>query len=330
MCGTPKLNRGFTLIELLVVIAIIAILIALLLPAVQQAREAARRSECRNKLKQIGLAMHNYHDSHNRLPPGAIFKGTGNPPENGRDANWGATWVIMVLPYLDQAPLYNQYNSSLLARSGATNAVNNSVTRQKLDILNCPSHPPINTLLTQDFDGFAKGTYAANAGAGRFLSLADFNASNLRGPFSVIRQKGANLSEFLDGASNSVLAGEIVKVDSTGDDRGAWGWCTGPMFCGRTSCNAGSRILPPNAKSSANDVDCTPYSTNDTANIIFNWRSNPDATGASGGAASRSFHVGGVHLLLGDGAVRFVSENVNSATYANLLSIADGTPTGDF
>src|SRR5688500_15342959 len=95
-----KQRFGFTLIELLVVIAIIAVLIALLLPAVQQAREAARRSQCKNNLKQIGLALHNYEEIHKMLPPGAIWQGaSGTPaPENGRDANWGATWVTMLLP----------------------------------------------------------------------------------------------------------------------------------------------------------------------------------------------------------------------------------------
>src|SRR4051812_6730319 len=97
----PKtFKRGFTLIELLVVIAIIAVLIALLLPAVQQAREAARRSQCKNNLKQIGLALHNYHDTANTLPPGWI----GDPTGSNAGNRWG--WGTMILPYLDQAPLY--------------------------------------------------------------------------------------------------------------------------------------------------------------------------------------------------------------------------------
>ncbi|MCA9163285.1 MAG: DUF1559 domain-containing protein, partial [Planctomycetales bacterium] len=97
-------SRGFTLVELLVVIAIIAILIALLLPAVQQAREAARRSQCRNNMKQLGLALHNYHDSNQCFPPNSHGNATNLPN--------GFSWRVMILPGLDQGPLYNKFNFS--------------------------------------------------------------------------------------------------------------------------------------------------------------------------------------------------------------------------
>ena len=98
-----KKKKGFTLIELLVVIAIIAILIALLLPAVQQAREAARRTQCKNNLKQVGLALHNYHDVALSFPIGSNASNTNS---NG-DGHWGVSWWARILPYADQAPLYN-------------------------------------------------------------------------------------------------------------------------------------------------------------------------------------------------------------------------------
>src|SRR5262245_48859233 len=108
MLKSNRPARGFTLIELLVVIAIIAILIALLLPAVQQAREAARRTSCKNNLKQLGIALHSYHDAHRTLPPGYLYRpNTGStPPSNAAGFSWGA----MSLPFLDQANLYQQFN----------------------------------------------------------------------------------------------------------------------------------------------------------------------------------------------------------------------------
>jgi prepilin-type N-terminal cleavage/methylation domain-containing protein/prepilin-type processing-associated H-X9-DG protein len=320
-------RRGFTLIELLVVIAIIAILIALLLPAVQQAREAARRATCKNQLKQLGLALHNYHDTARQFPPAAVWHGPdgsgGAAPEDGRSEFWGATWVVMLLPYFDQAPLYNQYDSRLVARTGDGTTANNMVTRQQLTLLNCPSHPAVLTMLTQDFNGFAKGTYAANAGAGRMLLRSDFNNPARRGAFSAVGQYGASMRDFTDGTSNSVLLAEIVKQSHSGDDRGAWGWCTGPLMSGRG--NNGNPMMP----NSRQQIDSSPYSSNDTTNTVFNWRSNPDS-GNNSGVAARSFHTGGAHICLADGSVRFVSENIDQTTWLNLLAIADGNVLGEW
>ncbi|MFG0295400.1 MAG: DUF1559 domain-containing protein, partial [Maioricimonas sp. JB045] len=111
-CHTSR-RRGFTLIELLVVIAIIAILVALLLPAVQQAREAARRSQCKNNLKQIGLALHNYHDTHGSFPPGYIARYVSATDPASAETGPGFAWGTMILPFLDQSPTYNQLNFSL-------------------------------------------------------------------------------------------------------------------------------------------------------------------------------------------------------------------------
>jgi len=316
-------NRGFTLIELLVVIAIIAILIALLLPAVQQAREAARRSTCKNGLKQIGLALHNYHDTHRTFPPGAVWYGNGSAPENGRDANWGTTWVVQVLPYMDQAPLYNNYNMSLPARS-TNSSTSDSVLQAKIPILRCPSQPGIDrTLLTQDHTGFSKITYAGSVGAGETLDLADYNNNDRRGIFSTVAQNGAKIRDITDGTTNVIMLGEIVTSNSTADDKGAWGWCTGALFSG---INANG-VLTPNASLV---TDRTPYASNNTSDKNPNRRNNPDGTGPDSGQAARSFHVGGVHVALADGSVRFVSENIDQTTYLHLLAIGDGNVIGDY
>lgn len=318
-------RRGFTLIELLVVIAIIAILIALLLPAVQQAREAARRSTCKNSLKQVSLALHNYHETHGTFPPGAVWYGTGSLSSvtaPGRDGNWGATWVVQVLPFMDQAPLYNNYDMSLPARSANANS-GSSVLRAKIPLLRCPSHPGVDSLLTQDFTGFSKITYAGSVGSGTALELSDFTNSSRRGIFSVIAQNGAKIRDITDGTSNAIMLGEIVTGTSTTDDKGAWGWCTGAVMSGRNV----NGILTPNSKTV---TDATPYASNDTSNKDVNRRNNPDRSGSGSGQGLRSFHVGGAHAALTDGSVRFISENIDQNTYLNLLSISDGNVIGEF
>src|SRR5690349_2559350 len=128
-------RTAFTLIELLVVIAIIAILIALLVPAVQKAREAAARTQCTNNLKQIGLAMHSYHDTYKRLPPGYV-DGNTNPnstPDNDVGPGWG--WAAFLLPYMEQGPLYNQINFGVTVGVG----VNAQASQQPIALFLCPS-----------------------------------------------------------------------------------------------------------------------------------------------------------------------------------------------
>jgi hypothetical protein len=278
----------------------------------------------------LAPGLHNYHDTFKSLPPGAIWLGTGNPPEDGRNANWGATWVIMLLPFIEQAPLQAQYDFRLPARTGGATTANNIVARTELEALMCPSHPRIRSRLTQDFDGFNKGNYAANAGARRMLNVNDYNDSKFKGSFSVVRQFGANFRDMIDGTSNVALVSEIVAVENGGDDRGAWGWCTGPIFSGgNNNCSApagssstGFTVLTPNCK---RRYDCSHYSSNDIADGITNFRSNPDAAG-EGGVGARGFHPGGVLMGLGDASVRFIGDTIDPVMYERLLAIQDGEP----
>ncbi len=161
-------SRGFTLIELLVVIAIIAILIALLLPAVQQAREAARRSQCKNNMKQIGLAMHNYHEVNNGFPVGNY------------SCCWG-TWIVGILPYIDQAPLYKNYNFNNKygvptdnARYGHT--TNKDVTTKRLTVLTCPSDTP-----NAPIGGITSHNYAINFGTTGYGQQSTLNGVKFYG-----------------------------------------------------------------------------------------------------------------------------------------------------
>ena len=193
-----RTHEGFTLIELLVVIAIIAVLIALLLPAVQQAREAARRTQCRNNLHQIGLALHNYHDTHMLFPPGGV-KGVGNCTYMGCDM---AGIFVLLLPMVDETAIYNAYNMDTsvwpgppIWSAGSTSVGNTTVTSQKIVQYVCPSQPePIATSYYTRHGSytFCSGSVAGeNGGGGTF-----FNNSRVR------------MRDIRDGTSNTFGIGE--------------------------------------------------------------------------------------------------------------------------
>lgn len=298
-------RRAFTLIELLVVIAIIAVLIALLLPAVQQAREAARRSQCKNNMKQIGLALHNYHDTANTLPPGYI--GTNL---------WG--WNTMLLPGLDQAPLYNSMSSqpvpvasptatgfgAILTNWPATATVATQLTTV-IPALRCPSDtgsPTVTQTLTFGRSNYP-GVYgsvvipAAGAAAPAAASAGAFYINSKR-----------NFSAFSDGLSNTIVVGERRSVGTQG-----------------STTVGGEAIWPGTYAGGSGPADA--YILGDTASTINNSSATSVPNRTDGFS---SLHVGGAHFLMGDGAIRFISENIFSTTYANLASIADNNVIGDF
>ena len=246
--GTVR-SRGFTLIELLVVIAIIAVLIALLLPAVQAAREAARRVQCVNNLKQIGLGMLNHHDVQGTFPWGA----KNNPAQS---------WVFLVLPYLEQVQMYNAANMT----QASTSFANSTVAQAKLGLFNCPSDPLAgSTWLSTNLANTpnrAKGNYVVNWGNPDYeqnmtptdsFSPANLGAfgsvASIRGPFRVNNTTNAitpfGLRDITDGTSNTMMASEIrIVVDSGGksDSRGdVWSGTTkcGYMFTAATQPNSG-------------------------------------------------------------------------------------------
>jgi len=211
-------TKGFTLIELLVVIAIIAVLIALLLPAVQSAREAARRAQCTNNLKQLGLAIHNYHQQFNCLPAENMFLG----PTAGLGWGWNASWAVFLLPNLEQSPLYNSYNFGVNADSSNAGIGNTSVTYTSLASFTCPS----DDLKQRPNNPWAPTNYVANHGGPGTLRMWSGTIVEFYTVDTLQNQGGAmgqgwwgadsNLGFFgfegvTDGLSNTALFSEKLK-----------------------------------------------------------------------------------------------------------------------
>lgn len=294
----PKSARGFTLIELLVVIALIAILIALLLPAVQQAREAARRTQCRNHMKQIGLALHNYHDLFNSLPPGWIGITNGASDIYGMNG-WG--WAARILPQLDQTPLYNQlnFNSKMESTSNSANRI------RPLTVFRCPSDvAPTDVWTIQDGTGtnladLAVANYVGVFGTSDIDDCVGTPNSPCNGEGAFYQNSRVQFRDFLDGLSNTIAVGE----HKTRRDNG-FNWTSTWAGVVANGDDAIVRIL--------GTCDHTP---NHPSNHIDDFSSH---------------HVGGAHFVLGDGSVRFVSTNIDLGVYQHLATRAVGDIVSDF
>ncbi len=314
-----KGSLGFTLIELLVVIAIIAILVALLLPAVQQAREAARRTQCKNNLKQLGLALHNYHDVYGKF----VFGKGGTGWHAANTGNWGRlSGLVPLLPYLDQAPLFNQISSTQVI-GGTTyppmgpEPWKSAYTpwRAQIPALLCPSD-------SQPQSGSGRSSIGkTNYGFSNGDSIvASQNARENRGMFAHSRCYG--VADCTDGSSNTILMGELVRSLSSANVLGGTAIVTGtntnPTVCQNivdpndntvfltgtvTRAWSGDRFSDSNVSMTGINTVLPPNSprcSNDT------W------DGRWGIYSSQSRHVGGVQVVMGDGAVRFISENIDS------------------
>ena len=311
-------KRGFTLIELLVVIAIIAILIALLLPAVQQAREAARRSTCKNNLKQIGIAIHNYHETHRCFPPMHIeIRGVTDPTATGNFLGWGT----MILPFMDQAPLYNKFDMNEQWRDNVTSAITPAtllLVKTVLPAFMCPSDPADG--LNPDIGNYGKSNYAACYSPLRAPSPA-FNPTTYRsypGVFS--NNTVTKFKSIRDGSSNTMMIGE--KTTQGGYSGAVWvggyGYPSGGRYYTNWPWHSG---LVRNA-----NHDGTTY----IADPRFLINGYYPTTNAAYPWAFASSHTGGAHFVLADGAVRFISENIDGDLYVSLGSISGKEVIGEF
>ncbi|MFN9718899.1 MAG: DUF1559 domain-containing protein [Planctomycetota bacterium] len=318
-------RRAFTLIELLVVIAIIAILVALLLPAVQQAREAARRTQCKNNLKQLGIALHNYHDVYNRFQAG-----TGGTDNGGDTSNWSRLGALpAILPYIEQANVYQQFQSGGVLPGSGTSWFPNGpapwrddypVWRNSFAAFKCPSE----SSRGPGWPAIGRTNYAVCFGDTIIENnqSGNWNSSRpIRGMFGLFTSFG--FRDMVDGSSNTIMMGEIcVATENNRSD------LNGNVVDFDASAN------PASCKSTA-VVTNRQYNTSLT---LRPWRGdrwcegNCSSTGfvtvlppnspncSSGGGwdggwglySAGSRHVGGAQILLGDGSVRFVSENIDS------------------
>lgn len=329
-------RRGFTLIELLVVIAIIAILVALLLPAVQQAREAARRAQCKNNLKQIGLALHNYQSALNVFPPSYCIG-------NGDGGKWSP--MARILPYVDQANLYNLANLDINYSSGVN--ATSGVTEMSIPMNRCPSE--VNSTIRLGPPNYCPPSYAFNGGTWKVFTHAPIITNGGTpgdGAFAPNSRFGPQ--SFTDGMSNTLCYSE-VKTYTPSIGNGHEGTDTPPTSIsgftagkfsptghtewvdGKVHENGFTSTFTPNSKTNVSGVGAPSPGT-----YIGDFVSCREGGAACAGlpvyaaVTARSFHPGLVHILLMDGSVRAAGDSIDLTIWRNLSARNDGNPIGDY
>ena len=302
---------GFTLIELLVVISIIGVLVSLLLPAVQAAREAARRAQCTNNLKQIGIGLHTYHDQHNTFPPGyvsAFTPANDNPFTAQNDTGSGWAWGTMILPQLEQSPLFNAINFNLSIHYHE----NDTASVTKVSNYLCPSDntlalvPLRNQANTATVDTAAGGNYVGMYGVG------EVGAAPGRGTGIFFRNSRVGIADITDGTTNTFMVGErshnLSYVTWTARSIGGWLFNTSSFEGGTDTFHADAeqcwvQVLGPVGLSDGNRTPNNPR-----AHVEDYW----------------SRHPGAVNFLMGDGSVRPIKDSINPMPYRALATRSGG------
>ncbi len=364
---------GFTIIELLVVIGIIGLLVALLLPAVQQSRQQARLASCRNNLKQLGLALHNYHDTHRTFPPSFVRQEDGNPPPPATTfaglryrSHW--TGFHMLLPYIDQANLYNQYDFDKTWLSSLNDANDHSMwplNQTSLPILQCPSAPHSAGAQTIGGDGNplhwmagSAADYSFSHGMDIIRALAGSAEESCpggllhywqnwpqatRGPFGYSSR--CRLSDITDGSSNTILLGEKaggLLTYSGWDDtfptlpvEYPWAMAAVTYFAPTGGDGVPGSFWVAGPFAVVADIQA-PSCPTDTGPVLTPYPMNPGPRDLPQSTDERPFysfqsaHPGGATFVMADGSSRFLSETIDQRVLQALSTIAGGENVGDY
>jgi prepilin-type N-terminal cleavage/methylation domain-containing protein len=320
---------AFTLVELLVVIAIIGILVALLLPAIQAAREAARRAQCTNNLRNLSLAVLNYHDAKKYFPaPATVFDAKVEPLYGSRIFG---SWAIDILPFIEEQPLYDSFTIDRLTR--VSDEVNRPARSKQLDLMLCPSDVGNTEPFSEDGGDWARCNYGLNAfqywpnrglnkvalglatdaNSEKMADYLDFNIG--MGPFAIhgVAKPTMSIKRVTDGTTNTILLAEMRIGLSARDRRGVWamGLCGSNYLCRHASNGVNA---PNSCGSGEDDVDGAQWIIEDVGRARMRAECMDAAKVDSGQSVIRSVHPGGVFASLADGSVRFVSDFIEAGS----------------
>ncbi|HEY2881641.1 MAG TPA: DUF1559 domain-containing protein [Pirellulales bacterium] len=342
-------RRGFTLVELLVVIAIIGILIALLLPAVGAAREAARRSQCANNLKQIGLALHNHHTAYKSFPPGLPNAAANLAATGGTQVGaycQGPNWLANILGQMEETTMYQQLEQCMSPDSldpgysvcdDCEHDENGNIGRTALPFMLCPSAEPMTEWMhAYSLESLAKANYAASFGSDTYMS---FQIASKAGVFGVVDLgakismqggpdcpnlgrtrmgwgKGVKFKHITDGTSHTMMVSEVLGWNTMYDGRGTWllNSMGGSNFTGKTTPNSTTNDVVPICDTNIPTSDILHCAQNQTDGNVF--------------AGARSRHSGGVVTVFADASTHFESNTIDAATWSALTTIAGGETIG--